>query len=293
MAASADATVTAEDLHLPAAIAGDGTDPVVVTPERAGWDYAGLRVVELAPGGTRRWETGPEECAVLPLAGSCVIACADDRFDLDGRRSPFAGPTDFVYLPRGSHVCMASERGGRFALPSAPARRTLRPFRVPAEVVAVEKRGAGAATRTLHNFLAPEVGGVDRLTAVEVITPAGNWSSYPPHKHDVERAEEACLEEIYYFEFAVAGGEVDTTGTAYGLHRTYDLDRGWDVAVTVRTGDVFLVPSGYHGPCAAAPGYDMYYLNVLAGPGDERSLAYSDDPRQHWIRESWASEDTT
>ena len=145
----------------------------------------------------------------------------------------------------------------------------------------MEIRGAGASTRQVSNFCAPEAFPADRLMAVELLTPAGNWSSYPPHKHDEEREGEAILEEIYYFRIAGPAG--------FGFHRTYTKDGAIDATVTVGDGDVFLVPRGYHGPCVASPNHDMYYLNVLAGPGEKRTMAFCDDPDHHWVRESWKS----
>jgi 5-deoxy-glucuronate isomerase len=128
----------------------------------------------------------------------------------------------------------------------------------------------------VNNFCAPDSFECDRLVAVEVLTPGGNWSSYPPHKHDAEGEHEAVLEEIYYFE----GGP--------GYQRVYGSPgKPIDVLAEVSSGDVVLVPHGYHGPSMAAPGYDLYYLNVLAGPAQERSMAFCDDPRHAWIRASW------
>jgi 5-deoxy-glucuronate isomerase len=135
------------------------------------------------------------------------------------------------------------------------------------------------------NFLTPEVDVPDRLCCCEVLTPTGNWSSYPPHKHDdASNGIEAELEEIYYFRVEGEHG--------FGAHRTYDLVEGWDVTVTVRTDDVFLVPRGFHGPCMASPDAAMWYLNVLAGPAAERSMAISDDPAHAWIRGSWTGQAT-
>jgi 5-deoxy-glucuronate isomerase len=191
--------------------------------------------------------------------------------------------TDFAYAPREAALEIESETGGEFALPMAGARRRLEPAYGPAERVPVEVRGAGAATRQVTNFCSPEAfPGADRLIAVEVLTPPGNWSSYPPHKHDQEREGEAILEEIYYFRIAGPGG--------FGIHKTYTVDGTIDETVTVRDGDVFLVPRGYHGPCVATPNHAMYYLNVLAGPGAARNMAFCDDPAHHWIREAWAGQ---
>jgi 5-deoxy-glucuronate isomerase len=121
---------------------------------------------------------------------------------------------------------------------------------------------------------------------VELLTPDGNWSSYPPHRHDDSPECPVNNEEIYYFRIGRAGtAEFSTDG--FGLHRTYTPDGSIDVNVVVGDGDVFLVPRGYHGPCIAAPGYTMYYLNVLAGTGGDRSMAFCDDPTHHWVRDSW------
>ncbi|WTY49092.1 5-deoxy-glucuronate isomerase [Micromonospora sp. NBC_01412] len=249
---------------------------VQVTPEVAGWTYCGLRVLDLEPGQTRVFTTGDDEMLVLPLTGSAMVDCDGTRFELVGRTSVFDRVSDFCYLPIGARVEVSSTTGGRFALPSARAGRRLPPRYGPAEQVPVEVRGAGAASRQVNNFCAPDAFDCDRLVAVELLTPGGNWSSYPPHKHDTEAPGEAVLEEIYYFE---------TRGLAY--QRVYGTT---DVLAEVGAGDVVLVPNGYHGPSMAAPGYDLYYLNVLAGPAAERSMACADDPAHGWIRSSWSGQ---
>jgi 5-deoxy-glucuronate isomerase len=269
-------------LHLPAGLAAEGGDPVSVTPARAGWAFSGLRVVRLGPGESRAVETGDSELVVLPQSGSCVVRVEGQRFALEGRTSVFDRVTDFAYVPRDSRLEIESDSGGEFALPMARARRRLAPLYGPAERVPVEIRGAGDATRQVANFCTPDsFPGADRLTACELLTPAGNWSSFPPHKHDEARAGEAVLEEIYYFRVAGPDG--------FAVHRTYAADGAFDVTVTIKDGDVFLVPRGYHGPSVASPNHDLYYLNVLAGPGAERTMAFCDDPAHHWIRESWTA----
>ncbi|HWC06635.1 MAG TPA: 5-deoxy-glucuronate isomerase [Gemmatimonadota bacterium] len=276
--------MTAEPrLHLPDGTAGADGDRVVITPESAGWRFTGLRVIELVPGASRELATGDLEMLVVPLAGACAVEVDGERFDLEGRAGVFERVTDFVYVPIGASLRLRSARGGAFALPSARARRRLRPAYGPADAVPVEVRGSGPATRQLTNFFAPGVMEAERLVAVEVLTPAGNTSSYPPHKHDVAiPGGEAELEEIYYYRF--------DRPHAFGFHRTYAAEGDFDVTAAVADGDVFLVPRGYHGPCTALPGYPMWYLNVLAGPADERSLAFSDDPVHAWIRPSWGAE---
>lgn len=268
-------------LHLPAGTVADGADPVHVTPALAGWAYSGLRVLRLAAGDSRAIDTGDNELLVLPLSGSCTVRAEGQRFRVQGRRSVFERVTDFAYVPRDARLEVESDTGGDFALPMAQARRRLAPAYGPAERVPVEIRGAGDATRQVTNFCTPQSFPTDRLTACELLTPAGNWSSFPPHKHDEARDGEAILEEIYYFRIAGPAG--------FAVHRTYAADGAFDVTVTIADGDVFLVPRGYHGPSVASPAHDLYYLNVLAGPGAERTMAFCDDPKHHWIRETWGA----
>ncbi|MEA2271008.1 MAG: 5-deoxy-glucuronate isomerase [Solirubrobacteraceae bacterium] len=258
---------------------------LAVSPEDAGWGFSGLHVLPLAPGGAHTFRTGDDELIVLPLNGACEVSCDGETFALEGRDDVFSAVTDFAYVPRAARVTIASEGGGRFALPSARAGRRLEPRHVAAEDVPVELRGAGQASRQVNNFCAPDAFAADRLIAVEVLTPAGNWSSYPPHKHDEERAgEETALEEIYYFEV----GDGPDGAPGFGYQRVYGSRAGReiDVCAEVRSGDVVLLPHGYHGPSMAPPGYDLYYLNVMAGPG-ERAWRFTDDPDHAWIRKSW------
>ncbi len=270
----------AHRLHYPAGTLGDGEDSVVATPEQVGLRYAGLRVLRLQPGASRVLLTAGDELAVVPLSGSCTVATDGFTVTLEGRADVFARVTDFAYIPRDSEVRLSAEGCCEIALPSAHARRRLEPAYGDARAVPIEILGAGTATRQKSNFLSPESFPADRLCACEVLTPDGNWSSYPSHKHDDAATGESVLEEIYYYR--LAGGEA-----AWGCHRTYDPQEGWDVTVVVHSDDVFLVPRGFHGPCMAAPGYPMWYLNVLAGPQAGRSFVVTDDPEQHWIRATW------
>jgi len=268
---------------------------VVVTPRSAGWSYAGLRIVELAPGDLRSLSTGSDEMVVLPLAGSCVVECDGARFELVGRSDVFSRVTDFAYVPIDAEVRISSAGGGRFALPSARATRRLDPAYGPAEAVPVELRGAGQATRQLNNFCDPASFPADKLVAVECITPAGNWSSYPPHKHDERRPGEAVLEEIYYFEMAKtvlkeARNGARPMGQGFAVQRLYTADGEIDLCEPVHQGDVVLIPRGYHGPSMTAPGYDLYYLNVLAGPAADRTMSFCDDPDHQWVRRSWQNQ---
>ncbi len=257
---------------------------MVVTPESAGWGFSGLRVASLPAGGEIALEIGADEAIVLPLSGSFRVTCGDEAIELAGRRDPFAGPTDFGYVPRDAAATIATSGGGRVAVATARTARRL-PFRHgPADDVPVELRGAGPSSRLVRNFGTPGAFEADRLIAVEVITPGGNWSSYPPHKHDEARPTESVLEEIYYYE--VAASPDGTPGFAY--QRVYGTPaRPIDVLVEVADGDVVLIPHGWHGPAMAPPGYDLYYLNVMAGPGDERAWRVAFDPAHDWVRDTW------
>jgi 5-deoxy-glucuronate isomerase len=266
------------DLHRPnGTLARDGW-ACVVGPAEAGWEFSGLRVLELAPGGSKTFGTGPDEALVLPLSGGGRVSCDGETATLDGRPTVLSGPTDFAYLPVGATVTVSSPDGGRFALPAARASRRL-PFRIqPAGKVPVELRGAGSCSRQVNNFCTPGAFETDKLIACEVYTPGGNWSSYPPHKHDEDRPGESVLEEIYWFE---VGGDGPAYQQVYGTAA---------VLAQVRTGDVVLIPSGWHGPSMAAPGYDLYYLNVMAGPAAERAWLICDDPAHAWVRSTWADQ---
>ncbi|MFD6098704.1 5-deoxy-glucuronate isomerase [Nocardiopsis flavescens] len=275
--------------HLPALSTAAPPFRTVVTPAAAGWTHSGLRVLELAPGTEARIATGDAETLVLPLDGGGTVTTGEGEvFELTGRRDVFSRVSDFAYLPRDAAATVASAGGGRFALPSARCERRLPARYGPAEAVPVELRGAGQASRQVNNLCTPESFEADRLICCEVLTPGANWSSYPPHKHDEATATECALEEIYYFE--VAPGPA---GPGVGYQRVYGTaDRPADLLAEVRSEDVVLIPHGWHGPSMAAPGYDLYYLNVMAGPGPERAWHITDDPAHGWVRGTWAGRDT-
>jgi len=257
-----------------------------ITPESAGWAYCGLRILDLAAGEGETLSTDGSEYVVLSLNGSAEVTVDGHTYALAGRTSVFAGPSDVVYAPRDAELTVTSAAGGRFALASARCDNRLEPAYLPRADVPVEMRGAGQSSRQVNNFGIPGVLDADRIIACEVLTPGGNWSSWPPHKHDEEREGETALEEIYWFE--VADGP---NGPGMGFQRVYGHD-GADIDVTaeIRTGDAVLIPHGWHGPSIAAPGYDLYYLNVMAGPGAERAWLICDDPAHTWVRETWADQ---
>jgi 5-deoxy-glucuronate isomerase len=276
----------ATELHRPAgSLAADGWS-VVLAPEAAGWRYSGLRAATIAPGASIDFLTGPDEVAILSLEGGFEVRVDGAAYPLDGRPDVWSGPSDFVYAPPGSSIEVGSAGGGRFLVATARAERRFPTRYVPASEVTVEIRGAGACTREVRNFAAADRFEADRLIAVEVLTPGGNWGSYPPHKHDEVRPDETELEEIYHY--IVRDGPAGQPGLAY-QHIYGTPDRPIDLLTTVRSGDVALVPHGWHGPAMAAPGYDLYYLNVMAGPG-ERAWRACDDPAHAWVREGWSDQ---
>jgi len=299
-------------LHFPlgAAAGADPGDLVTITPDDAGWEWSGLNVVLLEPGASRVLRTGGSEAFVLPLAGSLRVEVRsvgdapdagdppEAAFDLVGRASVFERVTDFAYVGRDSDVLLSSRSGAQVAVPSARCSTRLPARYGPADEVPVEVRGAGASSRQVTNFGVPGVWDhAERLVCCELITPPGNWSSYPPHKHDATRPCPAVNEEIYLYRIA-GPDQVTPSREGFGLHRTYTGPEheaaglaAIDLAVPVRDLDVVLVPHGYHGPCVASPGYPMYYLNVLAGPAAQRSMAFCDDPAHAWLRGTWPSED--
>lgn len=270
--------------------AGPAAYEVTVTPQSAGWGFSSLRVLALEPGGAATVDTGDEEMILLSLSGSARVTVEGTTFEIAGRTSPFAGASDFVYLPRDSSATVRSD-GGRFALPGAKAGRRL-PFRYgPAAAVPVELRGAGSCSRQVNNFATPDAFETDKLIACEVLTPAGNWSSYPPHKHDRTSDEESQLEEIYYYAFRSVAPDGVGEGAGVGYQRVYGTrERPIDILEEVSDGDVVLIPHGWHGPSIAAPSHDMYYLNVMAGPEPTRAWKICDDPAFGWIRSTWAAQ---
>jgi 5-deoxy-glucuronate isomerase len=223
---------------------------------------------------------------ILPLSGHGTVESENETFELSPRASVFDGPADMVYIGTGRGYTLSGE--GRFAICGAMTTRQLPNRRVAAADVPVELRGTGNCSRQVHNFGTAGVFEADSLIACEVITPGGNWSSYPAHKHDENTPVESALEEIYYFEIDSGPG----LSRGFGYHRVYGTpERPIEVLEEVRSGDVVLVPHGFHGPSVAAPGYHMYYLNVMAGPGEERAWKIVDDPEHTWLRGTWDHQD--
>lgn len=282
---------------------------------RLGWRHTSLREATIVPDGFVTHDTGDEEVIVVPLSGAWTVTVGDGEFRLAGRQSVWAGPTDVLYVPPGQRITVTNhgDESGRVALAGAVvpqgAGREREVVHISAADVPVELRGAGLATREVRNFGVPGVLDAERVIACEVVTPAGNWSSWPAHKHDEQvPGRETELEEIYWFDVAAEGAApagadpvgylrmhttARDTDVAAGVQPTLDGEVGGiDVLAEVRSGDTVLVPHGWHGPAMAPPGYDLYYLNVMAGPGPERAWLICDDPAHAWVRTQWPSQPT-
>jgi 5-deoxy-glucuronate isomerase len=256
-----------------------------ITPEKAGWKYSGLKVLNLDAGSKKTFKFPEYELCILPMkAKNTQVTIEGKEYTLEGRDDPFKEVSDFIYIPLGVEFEIYAPNGGKYAFPFSKCSKKFEVEYIKREKVKMEVVGAGQATRQRNNFCTPSsFTGCHKLCALEVFTPAGNWSSYPPHKHDTETEKEAEMEEIYYFLLD------DPKGFAF--HKTYTKDGSIDATETVRSGDVFLVPRGYHGPCVTPPGYNLYYLNVMAGPAEGRRMNFCDDPDYEWVRPSWDGEE--
>ncbi len=249
-----------------------------VDPASASWRYLSFECLRLRDGDEISRATGGEEVALVPLGGRLAVASGDERWELGGRGSVFDGMPWALYLPRDTEYRVTALGHVEVAVCGATAEKRLEAKLVTPEEVEIEVRGSGNATRQINHILKPEFP-AQRLLVVEVFTPAGNWSSYPPHKHDEDHPpREVVLEEVYYYRT-----QQEPPG-AFAVQRLYSPPHGTDVTETVRDGDIMLVPHGYHTTCAAH-GYHLYYLNGLAG--DRRSMAAADDPSLAWIRPAW------
>ena len=258
-------------LRIPSQTGSDGC-VLEVTPQRAGWTYVGFEAYRLADGSriARRLE-GREACIVI-LSGTCAVRCDRGVWDLGGRATPFDGPPAAAYLPPGTAFEITARGGAEVCIGTAPALDGPPARALPAAEARVEIRGSGAMERRIHHILM-EDRPASALLVTEVVTPGGHWSSYPPHKHDEnDPPRETQLEETYYHR--LRGGK------GFAMQRVYTEDRSLDETVAVRDGDLVLVPRGYH-TVSAAPGYDLYYLNVMAGPRREWKVSFDADHR--WL----------
>jgi len=250
-----------------------------ITPASAGWRYVGFETRTLRAGQESALDTGDTEvCAVILSGKARVTAEGFDSGVIGERASVFDGLPWSVYLPPRSKASVEAASDGEIALCSAPAEGRLKARVIRPDEVGALVRGAGSNARHIRNVL-PEDAEAESLLVVEVITPAGHWSSYPPHKHDRDALPgESYLEETYYHRLKPPQG--------FAFQRVYTDDRSLDETLTVGDGDVVLVPKGYH-PVGAPYGYDLYYLNTMAGP--KRVWRFHNDPAHEWLMGALAS----
>lgn len=245
-----------------------------ITPASAGWHYAGLAVHVLRPAGLLEHTTADRETCIVVLCGQVTVEAGSETFAAIGRRSSVFEPEPpaAVYVPPGTRYRISAISDAEIALCSAPGRGALPVRRIGADEIGQETRGIAGNRRTVINVL-PEGHAAESLLIAEVLTPGGHWSSYPPHKHDTDDPpHESRLEEIYYHRISPAQG--------FAFQRVYTDDGSIDATMTVHDGDAVLVPRGYH-PVSAAYGYDLYYLNVMAGP--QRRWRIRNEPGHEWI----------
>ncbi|MBP0482530.1 5-deoxy-glucuronate isomerase [Sagittula salina] len=245
------------------------------TPDSPEWGYVGFDLWRLAPGEEASGTTGDREVILVLVEGRARVAGADrdfgemgDRMDVFEKTPPHA-----VYIPRGAAWHAAATTDCTLAVCSAPATADYPATRLGPEGIDMVQRGKNANTRYIHNVAMEDRDVASSLLVTEVFTPAGNWSSYPPHRHDEnDFPDMTYLEETYYHRLNPAQG--------YGHQRVFTEDGSLDVTMSVSSHDVTLVPKGHH-PCGAPYGYEMYYLNVMAGP--IRKWRFRNHPDHDWI----------
>ena len=254
-----------------------------ITPELAGWKYVGFEVFMLKSGESLEQKTGVREICLVMVSGKANVKSLDKSWENLGerlrvfdsnsiaeRKPPYA-----VYVPNNDEFVVEALTDLELAVCSAPGLGNFPARLITPEDMTYETRGHGTNTRHVCNIL-PETADADNLLVVEVITPNGNWSSYPPHKHEADNLpRESALEETYYHRLNPPQG--------FAFQRVYTDDLSLDETMTVHDHDVVMVPRGYH-PVGAPHGYDLYYLNVMAGP--KRIWKFHNDPKHEWIVEN-------
>ncbi|GEM46264.1 5-deoxy-glucuronate isomerase [Deinococcus cellulosilyticus] len=261
-------------LHLPSS-----TEGTHVTPQSAGWKYLEFHTVKLQPEENWTCDTGGQELALVPLSGALQVNCTLGEFTLK-RASVFAEVPHVLYLPPAQHLEVQALETAEFAIGLAPAEGHHPARLIQPEEIRVEIRGGANATRKIAHILGEDLP-AERLVLFEVYTPSGNWSSWPPHRHD-HALDSPYLEEVYYYRIEPQDG--------YAIQRVYTDDGSLDEVMLVRHDDTVLVPRGYH-PVVAPPGNWAYYLNYLAGESRASSQAV-DDPTLKWMRQDWEGEST-
>ncbi len=278
----------------PDLVPGDPDLVLSITPKEAGWEYISFQARRLAEGQSWSFATDENELALVNLTGRYTVRSNRGQWSgMGGRKNVFEGAAHALYLPRRTEFTVTAEVSGEFAVTWVPTDQDHDPWLIMPEDVAVGVRGGDNVSRQINDLL-PSDSPVHRLVLVEVYTPSGNWSSYPPHKHDVHledeegRLIEADLEEVYFYKIDKPEG--------YAYQRVYTDETcplhkaGYPIDALVRAENncAVLVPEGYH-PVVSAPGYTTYYLNVLAGSA--QTLANQDDPQYTWVTKTYSHKD--
>ena len=246
-----------------------------ITPASAGWEHLHFRTQTLAAGEVRKENTAGNEVCIVFLRGDAEVSFGGETRRLEGRRDVFAGLPYALYLPPGEAYTVKALTEVELGLGAAAAVGEHPARLITPDDVKVEVRGGHNVTRQITHVLDP--GEAEKLLCVEVYTPSGNWSSYPPHKHDVQDPPaEVDLDEVYHYRFYPADG--------WAMQRLFTDDRSLDERLVVTDGETVLVRKGYH-PVVTAPGYDCYYLNFLAG--ETPLWIAKDEPQLAWVRGSW------
>ena len=274
-------------IHFPADGGGEAGLVHRVTAGQAGWDLLNMEVRRIPVGAPWTHATGEHEAVLVILGGTATVRSDKGEWtNIGGRADVWSGMPTALYLPRHTRFEVVARSGGlELAHCWVPTDRDFAAKLVRPEDCRLEIRGGRNATRQINDIIPP---GFDchRIVACEVYTPGGNWSSYPPHKHDTHRESEdgevleADLEEFYFYKVRGEGG--------YAIQRVYTDDRSLDATAVACNDDIVLVPEGYH-PVSAAYGYDCYYLNFLAGSA--QTLAATDDPVHAWTKQTWDTQD--
>lgn len=286
---------TAENLIVrPTENPNDPNQILRITPEQAGWEYINFEVRRLETDDSWAFSSGENELVIVNLTGRYAVSSTRGCWQgVGGRESVFTGAAHALYLPRRTDFQVRAEGAGEFAVAWVPTDRDHEPLLIRPEDVTISVRGGDNVSRQINDLL-PSGAPVHRLVLVEVYTPGGNWSSYPPHKHDVHLEDEeghlleADLEEVYFYKIDKPEG--------YAFQRVYTDETsplhkaGYPIDALVRANNncAVLVPEGYH-PVVSAPGYTTYYLNVLAGSA--QTLANQDDPRYTWVKNTYRQKD--
>lgn len=250
-----------------------------ITPAEAGWTYISFAVHVVPAGQTVTIASDEQEHAVVPFSGRATVQAGDSLWQLGGRGTVFDGLGWCLYLPRDTEATITADTDLEVAVAGAPATARHAPVLVTPDDTDIELRGGANASRQVNSLMLPDFP-ADRLHVIEVWTPGGNWSSFPPHKHEQDRDGEAQLEETYYYKLR-------DPENGWALQRVYSPERDdFDLVETVRDGDLLLIPWGYH-TTVAAHGHDLYYLNILAGPAAKRTLQAYQDPCLKGTQDAW------